>query len=108
MKKKRIVCALGRNAFGRTLPEQKVAVRDAANAVADLIEAKYDVILTHSNGFIECVACVHIHSALGLAFEEWLKPSKHNPLDRLPPEADHQPVKTSFTFLWVLLHNNFI
>lgn len=50
MKKKRIVCALGRNAFGRTLPEQKVAVRDAANAVADLIEAKYDVILTHSNG----------------------------------------------------------
>lgn len=50
MKQKRIVCALGRNAFGRTLPEQKVAVRDAASAIADLIEAKYEVIITHSNG----------------------------------------------------------
>ena len=27
MKKQRIVVALGRNAFGRTLPEQKVAGR---------------------------------------------------------------------------------
>lgn len=50
MKKQRIVVALGRNAFGRTLPEQKVAVRDAASAIADLVEAKYDVIITHSNG----------------------------------------------------------
>ena len=50
MKKQRIVVALGRNAFGRTLPEQKVAVRDAASAIADLVEAKYDIIITHSNG----------------------------------------------------------
>ena len=47
MKKQRIVVALGRNAFGRTLPEQKVAVRDAASAIADLVEAKYDIIITH-------------------------------------------------------------
>ena len=33
MPKKRIVVALGRNAFGKTLPEQKTAVKEAAKAI---------------------------------------------------------------------------
>ena len=35
MKEKRIVVALGRNAFGETFPEQKKNVKKAAQAIAD-------------------------------------------------------------------------
>ena len=49
MPKKRIVVALGRNAFGKTLPEQKTAVKEAAKAIADLAELKYQIVITHSN-----------------------------------------------------------
>ena len=37
MPKKRIVVALGRNAFGKTLPEQKTAVKAAAKAIASIV-----------------------------------------------------------------------
>lgn len=50
MKDKRIVVALGRNAFGETFPEQKKNVQRAAEAIADLIGEKYQVVITHSNG----------------------------------------------------------
>ena len=40
MDKKRIVVALGRNAFGETFPEQQANVKKAAKAIADLVEAK--------------------------------------------------------------------
>ncbi len=50
MENRRIVVALGRNAFGETFPEQKTNVAKAAKAIADLVEAKYEVIITHSNG----------------------------------------------------------
>ncbi len=50
MDNKKIVVALGRNAFGDTFPEQKVNVTKAAKAIADLVEAKYQVVITHSNG----------------------------------------------------------
>lgn len=50
MDNKRIVVALGRNAFGKTFPEQKQNVKKAAVAIADLVEAKYQVVITHSNG----------------------------------------------------------
>ena len=50
MDNKRIVVALGRNAFGETFPEQQANVKKAALAVADLVEAKYHVFITHSNG----------------------------------------------------------
>lgn len=45
-----IVVALGRNAFGRTIPEQQEKVPAAAKAIADLVELKYKVVITHSNG----------------------------------------------------------
>ncbi len=50
MKNNKIVVALGRNAFGETFPEQKANVTKAAKAIADLVEAKYQVVITHSNG----------------------------------------------------------
>ena len=50
MKQKRIVVALGRNAFGETFPEQHKHVADAASAIADLVEEKYEIAITHSNG----------------------------------------------------------
>lgn len=47
--KKRVVVALGHRALGTTLPEQKVAVKNTARAIADLIEEGYQVAVTHSN-----------------------------------------------------------
>lgn len=49
MEKKRVVVALGHRALGNTLPEQKKAVKEAAKAIADLVEAGADVAITHSN-----------------------------------------------------------
>lgn len=48
--KKRIVIALGGNALGNTLMEQMIAVQDTSRAIADLIEAGHEVVLTHGNG----------------------------------------------------------
>lgn len=45
-----IVVALGRSAFGETFPEQRANVKKAACAVADLVDAGYQVVVTHSNG----------------------------------------------------------
>lgn len=50
MDNKRIVVALGRNSFGETFPEQQRNVKKAAKAIADLVEAKYQIVITHSNG----------------------------------------------------------
>lgn len=50
MDNKKIVVALGRNAFGETFPEQKANVAKAAKVIADLVEAKYNIVITHSNG----------------------------------------------------------
>lgn len=47
---KRIVIALGGNALGKNLPEQMIAVKETAKAIADLIEAGHEVILSHGNG----------------------------------------------------------
>lgn len=50
MRKKRIVIALGHDALGTTLPEQKSATKRTAKAVADFIQDGYQVAITHSNG----------------------------------------------------------
>lgn len=50
MENKKIVVALGRNAFGNTFPKQQENVKKAASAIADLVEEKYEVVITHSNG----------------------------------------------------------
>lgn len=47
--KKRVVVALGHRALGTTLPEQKEAVKQSSKTIADLIEAGYQVAITHSN-----------------------------------------------------------
>lgn len=50
MKIQKLVVALGRNAFGETFPEQQKNVKKAADAIADLAELKYEIVITHSNG----------------------------------------------------------
>jgi len=47
---KKIVIALGGNALGSTLSEQMEAVKYTSKAIADLVEAGYDVIVAHGNG----------------------------------------------------------
>jgi carbamate kinase len=49
MEKKIVVLALGHRALGKSLPEQKLATREAAKAVADLVESGAEVVITHSN-----------------------------------------------------------
>lgn len=46
----KIVVALGGNALGNTLTEQKHAVKQTAKAVADLIEDRNQVAIVHGNG----------------------------------------------------------
>lgn len=48
--KKRIVLALGGNALGNNLAEQMQAVQGTARAIADLIAAGHEVVVTHGNG----------------------------------------------------------
>ncbi|MFD1804300.1 carbamate kinase [Mixta tenebrionis] len=47
---KRIVLALGGNALGKGLEKQMQAVRTTAQAIADLIEAGHELVITHGNG----------------------------------------------------------
>ena len=49
MEKKKVVVALGHKALGTTLPEQQVAVKNAAKAIADLVEEGCQVAISHSN-----------------------------------------------------------
>ena len=48
--KKRAVVSLGHQALGYTTTEQKDAVKVTAKALADLVEAGYQLTITHSNG----------------------------------------------------------
>lgn len=50
MANNKVVVALGRNAFSDSFPKQQERVKEAAKAIADLVEAKYEVVITHSNG----------------------------------------------------------
>ena len=50
MSKKRVVVSLGHDALGYTISEQWDAVKDTAKALADLVEADYQLTITHSNG----------------------------------------------------------
>ncbi|MCD8362028.1 MAG: carbamate kinase [Lachnospiraceae bacterium] len=47
--RKKVVVALGHKALGTTLPEQKIATKAAAKAIADLVEAGCQVVISHSN-----------------------------------------------------------
>ena len=50
MSKKKVVVSLGHDALGYTIMEQWDAVKDTAKALADLVEADYQLTITHSNG----------------------------------------------------------
>ena len=47
---KKIVIALGGNALGNNLPEQMIAVKKTAKAIAELIQNGHEVVLSHGNG----------------------------------------------------------
>lgn len=49
MAKKRIVMALGHNALGTNLPEQKKAVAKTAKVIADFIQEGWQIAIVHSN-----------------------------------------------------------
>lgn len=50
MSKKKVVVSLGHEALGYTTLEQMDAVKVTAKALADLVEADYQLTITHSNG----------------------------------------------------------
>lgn len=50
MSEKITVVALGHRALGTTLPEQKIATKKAAKAIADLVQEGNQVVVSHSNG----------------------------------------------------------
>lgn len=50
MSKKKAVVALGHDALGTTITAQLDAVKKTAKALADLVEADYQLTITHSNG----------------------------------------------------------
>lgn len=50
MSKKKVVVSLGHSALGYTTEAQWDAVRTTAKALADLVEADYQLTITHSNG----------------------------------------------------------
>ncbi len=50
MKNRRITIALGHDALGTTLPDQKKATKEAAKAIADLVQDDCEIVITHSNG----------------------------------------------------------
>ncbi|MDO4175496.1 MAG: carbamate kinase [Eubacteriales bacterium] len=50
MGKKKVVLALGGNALGKNVEEQKVAVEKTAKIIVDLIEQDLDIVITHGNG----------------------------------------------------------
>lgn len=49
MAKKKVVVALGHQALGTTLPDQKKAAKESAKVIADLVEAGANVVVSHSN-----------------------------------------------------------
>ena len=49
-KKKKVVIALGGNALGKNLDEQREAVKITSKAIVDLLEANCEVVVVHGNG----------------------------------------------------------
>lgn len=50
MEKKKVVIALGGNALGKDVEEQKIAVAKTAKVIVDLQQQGLDIIITHGNG----------------------------------------------------------
>lgn len=50
MKRKKVVIALGGNALGRNVEEQREAVAKTAKVIVDLSQQDLDIIITHGNG----------------------------------------------------------
>ena len=55
MENKKIVIALGGNALGNDVEEQKEAVAKTAEVIVDLAQQGYHLIVTHGNGPQVCI-----------------------------------------------------
>lgn len=58
MEKKTVVLALGHRALGNTLPEQQRATKEAAKAIADIVETGANIVISHSNS--QQVGMIHM------------------------------------------------
>lgn len=58
MDKKTVVLALGHRALGSTLPEQHRATKEAAKAIADIVETGAELVICHSNS--QQVGMIHM------------------------------------------------
>ena len=86
----RIVIALGGNALGKNLPEQMAAVKHTAKAIVDLIEAGYEVVVSHGNG-----------PQVGMINTAMTTLSREDPSHPMAPEdpAFQNPTKPIGTFM---------
>lgn len=50
MNNKRVVIALGGNALGENIKEQKIALEKASRSIVDLVEKGMQIVITHGNG----------------------------------------------------------
>ena len=50
MNRKKVVIALGGNALGNNIKEQKEAVEKTAKVIVDLAKQDLDIVITHGNG----------------------------------------------------------
>jgi len=75
----RILIALGGNALGNNAKQQRDLSKNAASAVADLIEQGHDIILSHGNG--------PQVGAINLAFNEYAKMKQDQSYNLPFPEA---------------------
>ena len=90
MRKKKIVIALGHDALGTTLPEQKIATKKAAKAVVDYINDDYQVVISHSDGgILPHISGVYRNSYVRLFRDEpgiyRLRPSECHPYGTFEP-----------------------
>ena len=58
MEKKTVVLALGHRALGNTLPDQQRATKEAAKAIADIVETGANIVISHSNS--QQVGMIHM------------------------------------------------
>ena len=66
MSEKITVVALGHRALGTTLPEQKIAAKKAAKAIADLVEAGNRVVAGQRRIVRGCLCDYQFHEAGGV------------------------------------------
>jgi len=69
----RIVLAIGGNALGSTLEEQRSIIIETSKSIVDLVEAGHQIILTHGNG-----------PQVGMVHKAFVLASQQSPIQEMP------------------------